>query len=46
MQDVQKVCPARPQQAKRRGVRFGTLSPLSAARTPLAGFFNILLDGL
>jgi hypothetical protein len=46
MQDVQKVCPARPQHAKRRGVRFGTLSPLSAARTPLAGFFNILLDGL
>ena len=25
-QDAQKGCPARPQQAKRRGVRFGTLS--------------------
>jgi hypothetical protein len=25
-QDVQKVRPARPQRAKRRGVRFGTLS--------------------
>jgi elongation factor P hydroxylase len=26
LQAVQKGCPARPQQAKRRGVRFGTLS--------------------
>ena len=25
-QDAQKGCPARPQRAKRRGVRFGTLS--------------------
>ena len=33
--------------SKRRGeaYRFGTLSPLSAARTPLADFLNILLDG-
>jgi hypothetical protein len=26
LQDAQKGCPARPQRAKRRGVRFGTLS--------------------
>ena len=26
LQDAQKVRPARPQRAKRRGVRFGTLS--------------------
>jgi hypothetical protein len=25
-QDAQKGCPARPQRAKRRGLRFGTLS--------------------
>src|SRR5262249_25589852 len=36
--------PARPQRAKRRGVRFGTLSPLSDARTKLADFFSILLS--
>ncbi len=43
LQDAQKGCPARPQRGKRRGVRFGTLSPLSDARTPLADFFSILL---
>ena len=44
-QDAQKGRPARPQQAKRRGVRFGTLSlPLNDARTPLADFFSILLE--
>ena len=41
--DAQKGRSARPQRAKRRGVRFGTLSPLSDARTPLAGCFSVLL---
>jgi hypothetical protein len=43
LQDAQKGCRARPQRGKRQGVRFGTLSPLSDARTPLADFFSILL---
>ncbi len=42
-QDAQTGCPARPQRAKRRGVCFGTLSPLSDARTMLAGCFSVLL---
>lgn len=41
-QDVQSDLPARPQGAKRRGGRFGTLSPLSDVRTPLEDGFNIL----
>ena len=49
--DVQKVCPARPQQAKRRNV-LRYVEALSEARTKLVGpsvrlrtsFFNIRLD--
>jgi len=55
MQDAQKVCPGRPQRAKRRGGTDRTscgpiaekpllnVELLSEARTPLAGFFSILL---
>ena len=43
-QDAQKGRPARPQQAKRRIVLAPCGEPLSAARTPLADFFRILLD--
>ncbi len=42
-QDGQKGCPARPQQARRRGVLFQYVEPPSAARTKLADSFNILL---
>jgi hypothetical protein len=41
--DVQKGRPARPQQAKRRIVLAPYGELLSAARTPLADFFRILL---
>src|SRR6266852_2458434 len=44
-QEAQKGRPARPQQAKRRRRTFRYVEPLSAARTPLADFFSILLDG-
>jgi hypothetical protein len=43
-QDAQKGRPARPQRAKRRGVRFRYVEPLNDARTQLADFFNILLE--
>ena len=43
LQDAQKGRPARPQQAKRRIVLGPYGEPLSAARTPLADFFRILL---
>jgi len=43
MQDAQNGRPARPQRAKRRGVRLRYVEPLSDARTPLAVFFRILL---
>ena len=46
LRDAQKGRSARPQRAKRRGVRFGTLSPLSDARTPLTDFFSIPLNEL
>src|SRR6185437_12093421 len=39
----QKGRPARPQQARRRSVLWSYVEPLSAARTPLADFLNILL---
>ncbi len=42
-QDAQKGRPARPQQATRRIVLAPYGEPLSAARTPLADFFRILL---
>ena len=44
MQDAQKGCPARPQRATRRTLRY--VEPLSDARTTLADFFSILVDGL
>ena len=44
LQDAQKGRPARPQQAKRRIVLAPYGEPLSAARTPLADFFRILLE--
>jgi hypothetical protein len=43
-QDAQKVLPARPQQAKRRGVPLWYVEPLREVRTPLEGFFSILLE--
>jgi hypothetical protein len=43
LQDVQKVCSARPQRAKGRGVRGRYVEALSDARTKLENFFNILL---
>ena len=43
-QDAQKGRSARPQQAKRRIVLAPYGEPLSAARTPLADFFRILLE--
>ena len=42
-QDAQKGCPARPQRVKARGVPLGYVEGLNDARTPLAGFFSILL---
>jgi len=42
-QDAQKGCPARPQQAMRRGVPLWYVESLSDARTKLADFFSILL---
>ena len=42
-QDAQKGGSARPQQAKERIVLAPYGEPLSAARTPLADFFRILL---
>ncbi len=44
LQDAQKARAARPQQAKRRNVLGPYGEPLSAARTPLADFFRILLE--
>jgi hypothetical protein len=43
-QDTQKGRPARPQLAKKRIVHAPYGKLLSAARTPLADFFRILLD--
>jgi hypothetical protein len=43
MQDAQKVRPARPQRVKARGVPLRYVEGLNDARTPLEGFFNILL---
>ena len=45
MQDAQKGHPARPQRVKGRGVPSGYVEGLNDARTKLAGFFSILLDG-
>ena len=45
-QDAQKGRPARPQRAKRRRRTFRYVELLSKARTPLADFFSILLDGV
>ena len=42
-QDAQNGRPARPQRAKTRGVPSGYVEVLSDARTPLAGFFSIVL---
>ena len=42
-QDTQKVRPARPQRVKDRGVPLRYVEGLNDARTPLAGFFSILL---
>jgi hypothetical protein len=42
-QDAQKVCPARPQRVKARGVPLWYVESLSDARTKLADFFSILL---
>ena len=44
LQDAQKGRPARPQQAERRIVLSPDGEPPTAARTPLADFFHILLD--
>jgi len=44
-QPVQKCRPARPQQARRRSVLWPHVELLSAARTPLADFFNSLSKG-
>ena len=44
LQDAHKGRPARPQQAKSRHVLGPYGEPLSAARTPLADFFRILLE--
>jgi hypothetical protein len=43
-QDAQKDCPARPQRVKARGVPLRYVEGLNDARTPLAGFFSILLE--
>ena len=43
-QDAQKGHPARPQRVKTRGVPSGYVEDLHDARTPLAGFFSILLE--
>ncbi len=45
MQDAQKGRPARPQRAKGESYSVPYVEPLSDARTPLAGFFRILLVG-
>ena len=42
-QDAQKGCPARPQRAKKRRRTLRYVELLSEVRTPLAGFFSILL---
>ena len=42
-QDAKNGCPARPQRTKRRIVLAPYGEPLSDARTPLEGFFSILL---
>jgi hypothetical protein len=43
-QDAQKGRPARPQRAKKRRRTLWYVELLSEARTPLAGFFSILLE--
>lgn len=43
-QNVQKGIPARPQQAKGRGVRGWYVEALSDVRTPPETFFNILSE--
>ncbi len=40
-----KSLSARPQRVKARGVPLRYVEGLNDARTPLAGFFNILLKG-
>ena len=45
LQGAQKGCPARPQRVKTRGVPLRYVEGLNDARTPLEGFFNILLEG-
>ncbi|MBK5280687.1 MAG: hypothetical protein JJE16_01205, partial [Nitrospiraceae bacterium] len=45
-QDAQKGRPAIPQRAKRRRRTLRYVELLSEARTPLADFFSILLDGV
>jgi len=43
LQDAQKARPARPQRVKTLNVPLGYVEGLNDARTPLAGFFSILL---
>ena len=43
-QDAQKVRPARPQRARKRGVPLRYVESLSDARAKLADFFSILLE--
>src|SRR3972149_1784051 len=45
-QGAQKGRPARPQRAKKRRRTFRYVELVSEARTPLADFFSIVLDGV